>query len=352
MIYYDIDYTSIINSFVSTEGSGGFMTNYIYYSVLVVYKSGRKEIVEGRLNQIQDLLRYIRTPQDELQKQTDALDNQLSSITRDIRQLRTAVEAIQNAESSRIDYIIDSLYPIPDLKGMNEADAVELLCSSDFIPVMINSYPPSTAKNGVVRSYSRGSHNFKEVLLDVIHILPDIVGLPVDDALRILDEEGFSYSIEKKLVKDSSSEKVIQCERDNELAMSVSLTVSINLPNLKMMDYHAAVTEVEKNGLNHQDRWVYSTNDETDKIKSWSFISDDTISLVISKGAAPPPPEKNAPALHEETSPPEESVPAHSTDAKTEVKNSPYYCSVCHIDMEQYYGTCPYCGSLSSIKRK
>ena len=60
-----IKYTQVLNSFVSTEGSNGIMTNYIYYSVLVVNTDGSSEIVEGKSHQISHLLRYVRTPVDE-----------------------------------------------------------------------------------------------------------------------------------------------------------------------------------------------------------------------------------------------------------------------------------------------
>ena len=63
-----IKYTSIINSFVSPEGSFGAITNYIYYSVLVVYSDGTKEIIEGKGKEIAPLLYFLRTPVDELQE--------------------------------------------------------------------------------------------------------------------------------------------------------------------------------------------------------------------------------------------------------------------------------------------
>ncbi len=63
-----IKYTSIINSFVSTEGYAGVMTNYIYYSLLVVYMDGTASIVEGKASDIQRYLFYLRTPQDEIEK--------------------------------------------------------------------------------------------------------------------------------------------------------------------------------------------------------------------------------------------------------------------------------------------
>ena len=70
----DIKYASIINSFVSQEGFGGNYTNYIYYSVLVVYTDGSRTIIEGKNNEIQFLLPYLRTPVDELQQLNRVLE--------------------------------------------------------------------------------------------------------------------------------------------------------------------------------------------------------------------------------------------------------------------------------------
>ena len=42
-----IKYVNVVNSFVSTEGSNGFMTNYVYYTLLVVNTDGTSQIVEG-----------------------------------------------------------------------------------------------------------------------------------------------------------------------------------------------------------------------------------------------------------------------------------------------------------------
>lgn len=73
-----IKYTSIINSFVSPEGSFGAITNYIYYSVLVVYSDGTKEIIEGKSKEIAPLLSFLRTPVDELQEIKQLIASTLS----------------------------------------------------------------------------------------------------------------------------------------------------------------------------------------------------------------------------------------------------------------------------------
>ncbi len=62
-----IKYTSIINSFVSVEGVGAY-TNYVYYSVLIVFDDGTAKIVEGNSDTIAPLLVYLRTPVDEMKE--------------------------------------------------------------------------------------------------------------------------------------------------------------------------------------------------------------------------------------------------------------------------------------------
>ena len=78
-----IKYTSIINSFVSQEGAFGAFTNYIYYSVLVVYSDGTKEIIEGKGKEIAPLLSFLRTPVDELQE----IKQLIASIPAEIRNI-------------------------------------------------------------------------------------------------------------------------------------------------------------------------------------------------------------------------------------------------------------------------
>ena len=66
-----IKYVNVINSFVSTEGSNGYMTNYVYYTLLVVNTDGTTQIVEGKLNQVSFLLPFVRTPVDEIRELKD-----------------------------------------------------------------------------------------------------------------------------------------------------------------------------------------------------------------------------------------------------------------------------------------
>ena len=108
-----IKYVQVLNSFVSTEGSGGFMTNYIYYSLLVVDTNGSKKIVEGKADQISYLLPLVRTPIDEIEELKETVKN----LRRDINDI-----ADQKAK-----YLVDSIFPIPDILNKTEVEAVDLL---------------------------------------------------------------------------------------------------------------------------------------------------------------------------------------------------------------------------------
>ena len=73
-----IKYTQLINSFVSTEGSGGFMTNYGYYTFLVFHTDGSVRIAEGKYSDIAHLLPYIRTPMDDIAELKETIKKGLS----------------------------------------------------------------------------------------------------------------------------------------------------------------------------------------------------------------------------------------------------------------------------------
>ncbi len=71
----NIDYVTILNSVISQEGGGGVYKNYVYYSLLVVNKDGTRQLVEGKEEDIHYLLRFIRTPIDELREIKQLLQN-------------------------------------------------------------------------------------------------------------------------------------------------------------------------------------------------------------------------------------------------------------------------------------
>ena len=176
-----IKYVQVLNSFVSTEGSAGIMTNYIYYSLLVVNTDGSTEIVEGRSHQISWLLPYVRTPMDEI-----------AELKETVRNLRRDINEIADQKAK---YLVDSLFPIPDILNKNEVEAIELLEKAGLEPVLLNRYPETTPKNGIVRVFARNAENFKKVDVKIIHDLPAVTGLRMEDALKQLTAAGFQAEI-------------------------------------------------------------------------------------------------------------------------------------------------------------
>ena len=122
-----IKYTSLIDCAVSTEGSNGVMTNYFYYNVLVVYEDGSRELVTGKKNEIAFLLPFMRTPMDDLMDMKATVIN--------LRQ------DIDNIVEQKMKYVIDSIFPIPDILNKNEVEANELLKEAGFTPVFEIEYP-------------------------------------------------------------------------------------------------------------------------------------------------------------------------------------------------------------------
>ncbi len=349
-----INYTSIINSFVSTEGYNGIMTNYVYYSILVVYLDGTKEIVEGRLDKVKPLLAFLKTPQDEIQRTNLELDQlkmamqklsgELAPLKGECHNISNTVNSIKDSYTRDLDYIIRSLFPIPVIDGLNEVDAIEAIRLSGLTPVLVNTYPPSTPQNGIVRGYKRNPENFREVFLEIIHVLPDIKGLPLTDAQKILDEEGFSYTIEEKAVESQSSGIVISCERPNDTSMNVVLTTSICIPDLRAMDYSMAINEIEKIGFRHRDNWESSNVYSENIVRSWRCVKSGEIELYISKG---PGPSNNTPQVKNQ-----EQEKEQFKSQNHDQSGFHYYCSQCHTDVDDYYLICPNCGAPDSIMFK
>lgn len=264
-----IDYTHILNAYVSTEGSNGFMTNYIYYSVLVVYTNGSREIVEGNNSQIAHLLPFLRTPQDSL-----------SIIEQSVIRLRNDISDIID---QKMDYVINSLFPIPPLEKVNEPEAVAMLQKAGLKPSFIRDYPPSTPANGYVRSYHRNAKDFKTVDLDIIHALPNVTGMQKEEAVSILEQAGFTVQVQFQSVSDMESNQVLSCSRNTEESMNAVLTVSAYTPSLIGLTLEEAKEMLTSHGLRYEYERKFSSSPIDTVIESRS-LAVGVVKLFISKG--------------------------------------------------------------------
>ena len=210
-----IKYTSILNSFVSQEGSYGTYTNYVYYSVLVVYTDGTAEIVEGKKDVIAPLLSFLRTPVDELQ---------------DIKQLITNIPSDISNISQKIDenmsYVLDTLYPIPDVRGMKEKEAFKILEEYHLVP-NITSNDGISDNKGTISSLQRSRLNYKCVDVGITHDVPAVDGLTKDVAIEVLKKAGFQTSIEYIPSLEQEDDIVLDYARIDGIIPVVELKVGI-----------------------------------------------------------------------------------------------------------------------------
>ena len=261
-----IKYVQIINSFVSTEGSNGFMTNYVYYTLLVVNRDGSAEIAEGRLHEISYLLPYVRTPMDEIEELKET-----------VRNLREDINEIADQKTK---YVIDTLFPIPDIMNKNEIDAFELLEKAGFQPVLLNAYPPETPRNGIVRAFERNSENFKMVDVTIIHDVPAITGLQLEAAQAQLAAAGFRATVTRKVVSGQEDGIVLECTREDENALDVALLVANAVPETRNLPTDEAVNLLNAAGYQSVIMKVIHPG-EPDRVIRWESVDDRTVKLYV-----------------------------------------------------------------------
>jgi hypothetical protein len=209
----DIKYTSIINSFVSQEGMMGSYTNYVYYSILVVYSDGTKSIVEGKRDQIAPFLLFLRTPVDELQ---------------DIKQLIQSLPSDMSNISRKIDdnmnYILDSLYPIPDVRGMKLKEATKCLEEHELLPNIVQGEEIPDDKQ-VVCFLQRNKNNFKQVDIGTTQSVPAVDGLTKDVAVEVLEKAGFQVKVKYLPSEEQEHDIVLGYSRKDDTTQLVELKV-------------------------------------------------------------------------------------------------------------------------------
>lgn len=262
-----IRYTSIINAYVSTEGSNGIMTNYIYYSLLVTYENGSREIVEGKANHIAHLLSYLRTPEDELQE-----------LNRTLHSLRAEMNEIAD---QKMNYVVDTLFPIPDIQGMNELDAIARLQEAGLSPVLLNAYPETAPRNGIVRSYSRNKAVFKQVDLDIIHVLPDVEGRPEADARACLQAAGFHVQTSYIVRSDRENGIVLSCSRESETCLDVQMSVCVCIPETTGMTLDEALAALHAIGFEAEVKKTPVLSCTEPRVIKWNSKNDKTVRLMV-----------------------------------------------------------------------
>lgn len=259
-----IKYASLIDCVVSTEGSNGMMTNYFYYNVLVVYQDGSRDLVTGQKGQIAYLLPYMQTPMDDM----DSIRDTVKGLRQDINDI----------VDQKMKHVVDSLFPIPEILNKNEVEALDLIKEAGLIPVLEVKYPESTPKTGYVQEYGRNADNFKKVNVRIIHRVPSIKAMKIEDAMAKLEEAGFSANITHKVVSGTANGIVLNCSRSDETSLLVDLEVSSSIPETKGMAIEDATQLLKNEGY---DVTITKQVDSMapGKVIKWVSVSEKKIQL-------------------------------------------------------------------------
>ena len=262
-----IKYVNVINSFVSTEGSNGYMTNYVYYTLLVVNTDGTTQIVEGKLNQVSFLLPFVRTPVDEIRELKDT-----------VRGLRKDINDIVD---QKMTCVVDSLFPIPPIQELNEVEALQQLEQAGLKPLLVNTYPEGTPKNGVVHALKRNPDNFKEVFLLIIHPVPEVKELQIEEAMAKLQAAGFTADVRHVVLSNIPNGQVLSCTRPDDNKLHVVLEVCEAVPETTGMPIRQARKALQEAGYAVTTVKQVSTTAVPDTVVGWSDSGDKKIQLVI-----------------------------------------------------------------------
>ena len=269
-----IQYITILNSFVSTEGSNGFMTNYIYYSLMAVMTDGKREVLSVKDSQMGMYLPFIRTPIDELQ----ALEGQVKELKSTVKAMR---EEINELTDQKMSYVVESLYPIPDLTRLQEEDAVKKLEDAGLTPCLSRTYSADLPRSGIVYSYNRNPSLFKVVDVELIYPLPDVCGMQKEEALALLESENFTVEVVEKSSSELLNGTVMNCVHEDERTQNLVLTVSKLIPNVIGLDRNTAVQILKDAGFQVSLKREIVQEGENNRVLSCEDAADREHALIL-----------------------------------------------------------------------
>ena len=186
MVPLGIQYAEIVGTRMAEEGSGGYTVNSTSYSVLVYYKSGLVNLVEGNAKAIQPYLAYMRPHND-----TDRMEALLTRLEEKLK------KDFDRVIEENIGKVYNAAYPIPDISGKRYAEAREELEKASFIVELSNPKHKPEADD-IVDKCIRKAETMRTVFL---RLIPDVTGQPWEDAARKLRDSGFNVK-EKRLITD------------------------------------------------------------------------------------------------------------------------------------------------------
>ena len=236
-----IKYVNILNSVVSEEGSGGFLTNYIYYSLLIAYTDGTKKVVTVRDSEVSAFMPYVRTPMDDLK----ALQQQMDQLQSAVKQLRNDMTVLIDGN---LDYVVDSMFPLPNVKDMEQEAASEQLQEEGFRVFLKKNYPKDCASLGRVLSCVRAEGDFRKATLELYMPVPELKGLRREEALALLERDCFQVTVRERHSDQVDDDCVIDWSREDPRSMELVLTVCRKILDVLGMDAAQALRLLSEHG--------------------------------------------------------------------------------------------------------
>ncbi len=200
------------------------------YTVLIQRDDGSPEIRECSLQDLRQLAPWLRTPMSGLK----ALTERVTALEEAVRRMTW-----QN---------IAAAHPMPEVVGLPGDEAVERLTADGFRTILLHE-SSGGAPAGKVYAAVRREDDPMAVELDVRCPLPEVVGLPEEEALTLAREAGFRVKTEAALTEEDRTGEVVSVSRPDPYGMDVTFSVARRVPELKEKSLDAALHELESLGI-------------------------------------------------------------------------------------------------------
>ncbi len=244
------------------QAPGGYAAP-VQYTVLIRRDDGTAEVRDVALADLRQLIPWLRTPGTELAA------------------LREKVESLEKTVSRMSRQIIDAAHPMPEVERLPLLEAKERLKKAGFRTELLHGEPDG-APAGTVFGAARSEEDPMLVILDVRHPLPEVIGLPEEEALALVRDAGFSAKVEAALTATEQAGVVMSAQRPDPEGMDVILRVARRVPELKGKNLDVALHELETQAIPVAGiRYRNVTDSPLNSVIDWRPSGESALVLVV-----------------------------------------------------------------------
>ena len=236
----------VLGTRMAVEGSGGYSTNSTQYALLVESSGGSRQIVEGDAREISGYLPYIQVPPtcEEIQ---DIIEKSIS-------------EKLPGIIGKELVAYNRKSHPIPNIRGKLESEAVAMLKESGFNYSFNQQYPDGIPE-GIINNYYDDDKDLLKIRLDVFHAIPDVIGMDENQALQILGKAGFQTKVVQYYYVDEAdnTNKTVKSvyRRNGDYSLEATVYIKNIVPHVLGMESGAAIQILKQAGYNVTSHPVY-----------------------------------------------------------------------------------------------